>query len=137
MSPAVPVAVGIAVGGAALVIFAVLFIGGVWVLAHGARVWAEAVGALHQARYQGVQANVAAAADDAAQALDEERDERARSRAPFVPPTDDELAALLLEERVLGRRGKDAEYTTLGNEGIEETTPIPEGGMYRESSVGR
>ena len=100
---------------------------GLVVVAIGARVWADAIAAAHRARAHAVEANntewTTGHAHDAI-------DDQAQSRIQAVAPTDEELEEIILSERY-ARNGHAEEYTTLGNEGIEEEPPIPPGGLYR------
>lgn len=118
---------------------AVLFVGGVVVLGVGAWVWSRAIGQAHQARYNAVQATILQQGSDVVDHLQEDAEER-RARIAYVPPTEDELREAVLAERAAERvrarveasaaREQQPEFTTQGNEGIEEQPPIPEGGLY-------
>lgn len=109
---------------AAVVITAPFYGAAVWLLAKGARGWSKAIDAAHRARYAGIQADVAQAADAA---LTETRERK--PRADYTPPTDEEVAEAIKLERTEQQRSYERvtrEYTTEGNElGEEPVPPIP------------
>lgn len=112
-----------------------LLLAGMVVVALGAWSWSNATAAAHRAHSHGLQVqdtrDTIAAANDA---VDEVRE---RARGDWVPPTDSELVDAIIASRAAkGGSGTQMEFTTLGNEGIEETEPIPSGGFYRTGGQG-
>jgi uncharacterized membrane protein len=105
----------------------------------GARGWAEAIAALHKARAHGAQADAEESilhqASDAVEKIREvHSDVGSRHRPAYDAPSEDDLRASLLAQR-LANAEENREYTTHGNEGFEETPPIPGGGFYRNNNV--
>ncbi len=92
--------------------------------------WANAVAAAYRAHAHRLQLHASQAAaevvEEAAQAAQGQRP----PRAPYVPPTEAEIRADILAARA------DREYTTHGNEGVEEAPPIPPGGLYAQARHG-
>ncbi len=104
----------------------------------GARGWAEAIAALHKARAHGVQADAEEAilnqASDAVEKVREvHNDAGSRHRPAYDAPSEDDLRASLLAQRLAN--AEEREITTHGNDGFEETEPIPGGGFYRNNNV--
>ncbi|GAC1496173.1 MAG: hypothetical protein NVS1B2_16050 [Vulcanimicrobiaceae bacterium] len=111
---------------------ALLFVVGVGVLGLGARSWSDAVAAGHRARSHGLEVDETTQTISAVQDATEEV--RARARGTFVPPTEDELQAWIIEQRQ-STNGRADEYTTDDNNGIpSDQPPIQRGGLYRESA---
>jgi hypothetical protein len=105
----------------------------------GARGWAEAIAALHKARAHGAQADAEESilhqASDAVEKIREvHSDGGSRHRPPYDAPSEEDLRAALLAQR-LANAEEDREYTTHGNEGIPDQAPIPGGGFYRNNNV--
>ena len=94
----------------------------VCVAALGARMWADAAAATHRARAHGAEADATEVTVQVANDAVDEIHERT-SRGDYRPTSDEDLL-----EQIVAERG---EYTTAGNEGIEEQEPIPSGGFYR------
>jgi hypothetical protein len=109
---------------------AIVFLASVLLLAVGARLWADAATAAHRTRAHGAQADETQMTIQAVEEATEEVKRAARIHAPL--PTDAELRAGLLAERRSENGHSDyREYTTAGNEGIEEE-PAFDGGLYAE-----
>jgi hypothetical protein len=92
---------------------------------YAAWVWANAIAAAYRAHAHRLQVN-------AAEAVQKEAEEAIEStrppRAPYVPPTEEEIRQSILAER----EEREREYSTLENDGIPaDQEPIPAGGMYR------
>lgn len=112
-----------------------LFIGGVLlllvgmvVIGLGAWAWANAIAATHRARAHGFAADEnERIAEEAHEAFNETIERK--PRGDYQPPSEEDLVEGI-------RAGRDEkEYTTLGNEGIEEAAPIGGGGMYRTADT--
>lgn len=100
--------------------------------AWGALIWSKAIDTLQQARMHAVAANASQRTlDETNRAIDDLND-RMPPRADYVPPSEDEIREELRRQRADARAEEQPEYTTLGNEGVEEAPPIPPGGFYRE-----
>ncbi len=124
-----------------------LFLGGVITLALGARMWSSAVAEQWRAHSHGVEARVNAdLLTDSERALREARDNLSSEgvEEEYDRPTDVDLLRSIIAQRKANNgngtvrvpRGAEVveEFTTEGNEGIEPTPPIPEGGIYRAPS---
>jgi uncharacterized membrane protein len=108
----------------------------------GARGWAEAIAALHKARAHGVQADaeqtILNQASDAVEKVREvHSDGTSRHRPAYDAPSEDDLRAALLAQRLANAAEEDREYTTHGNEGFADHAPIPGGGFYRDVETGQ
>lgn len=86
-------------------------------------VWANAIAAAYRAHAHRLQLH---ASEAAAEVVEEAAQAARPPRAPYVPPTEAEIRASILAAR------EDREYTTHGNEGMEDGPPIPPGGLYAE-----
>ncbi len=92
----------------------------------GAWVWAKAIRSLYEAGDAKMQVeSTRATLADVTNAVDE-----IRERAPYVPPTDDDLLEAVRAVRN-GVPPRDETRTTDENEGIEMVPPIREGGLFR------
>ena len=91
-----------------------------------ARVWADAKAPPHRAHANPLHFHAAETVQEEAQ---EALEGIARPpRAPYVPPTEEELRQGI----IAAREECDREYSTLENDGIPaDQEPIPAGGMYR------
>ena len=112
-----------------VVIFAVCVV----ILGFGARAWSDSIAAVARARsFLNTAAGEERLQSESLDAVDEAREQR--GRAPYVPPTDRSLIEAILAERPSTNgvaHDDEREYTTDGNENIDESPPIPEGGMYK------
>lgn len=108
----------------ALLVASVLFVGGVVLLGYGGVTYARALSAVMDARVRRVSAD---AQDEtlaaSAEALDDLHERRVANRRyeSHEAPSDDELYSQIISER---------EYTTTGNEGIEEEVGISPDRMF-------
>lgn len=112
--------------GALALMAAILFLGGVIVLALGAHAWMNAVASAHRARSHGSEADAnARITAEGLEALE------AAKPTPFVPvaPTSREIEDQIRFERRSARAEMD-EFTTLGNEGLEEVPPVGDGTAF-------
>lgn len=110
---------------------AILFVGGVVVLALGARGWAYAIADAHRATSHGVELGERRATyTQAHEALEELENRRASPRAERDVPSDEELV-----EAIRAERERSQEFDTLSNEGIEPQEPIPSGSFYNTAAV--
>lgn len=93
----------------------------------GALVWANAIAAAYRAHAHRLQLHASEVAADVVEEAALAAQGQRPPRAPYVPPTEDEIRASILAAR------EDREYTTHGNEGMEDSPPIPPGGLYAEA----
>jgi hypothetical protein len=115
----------------------VLFAFSVAILGVGAHWFGRAVREAHTARAHAAQADetqeTVATSREALAALEEPHvslDDNPVNRA-YARPTDADIMASVIAGRNGKRYPNEDEFTTEGNEGIPETPPIPDGGMYR------
>lgn len=102
---------------------------GLAICALGAWSWSKAIAAAHQAHANKL--HVQETRDTITSANDAVEEVRQRARGDWQPPSDDDLREAILASRGNGAAPEQMEFTTLGNEGIEESEPIPSGGFYR------
>jgi hypothetical protein len=116
----------------------VLFAFSVAILGVGAHWFGRAVREAHTARAHAAQADetqdTVAQATAALAHIDETPQASSLDNPvnrPYERPTDADLMAALIARRNGRAYPNEDEFTTEGNEGIPETPPIPETGMYR------
>ena len=108
-----------------------LLVGGVWVLAQGAKAWADASAAEHRARAHGIEADMQRDTIEHARAAAD----RALGGRP--PPTPDEIKQAILDQRVAGNGVSEEyrEYTTSGDVSPDELNEHMQGGEFRQPTT--
>ena len=106
---------------------ALLFCGGVGLLGLGAWVWARAIADVFRSRSHRISADAQEeTVDSARDALDDIHDKRSK-REGYIEPTDEELRAYA---RADAPGYPNGDITTMRNEQIEESSPIPPDTLY-------
>ena len=105
-----------------------LFIGGVLLLVGGGWLLARALAEVERARSHRISADAQYETVSAAREAIDDLEERGLGSREFVAPNDAEFVESLLAQR--RAQGEEPDITTMGNEHIEETSPIPADEMY-------